>query len=153
MNSSGSQTLPGPFLEGQHHAIDAGVQGFLAGTATREALAASLALLREHIHIEEAVLFPPLASAGLAMPVFVMKREHGQMWPLIERLAAACETAEIGDDLRESCEQLMMLLNMHNPKEETILYPAADRHAGADPGFMAAVESASLPAGWRCELA
>ncbi|MBX3695164.1 MAG: hypothetical protein KF790_08325 [Steroidobacteraceae bacterium] len=25
--------------------------------------------------------------------VFVMKREHGQMWPLIERLAAACDAA------------------------------------------------------------
>ncbi|MBV6424560.1 MAG: hypothetical protein NAOJABEB_02373 [Steroidobacteraceae bacterium] len=153
MNSSSKADRPGAYLEDQHHAIDAGVQGFLAGTATRDALAAALALLRAHIHVEEAVLFPPLARAGLAMPVFVMKREHGQMWRLIERLAAACEAADTGDDLREPCEQLVMLLNMHNPKEETILYPAADRHADADPAFMGALAAASLPAGWRCELA
>lgn len=153
MNDSVNTDLPGAFLEDQHRAIDAGVQGFLGGTATRDALATSLALLREHIHAEEAVLFPPLASAGLTMPVFVMKREHGQMWPLIERLATACDAATAGDELRESCRELMMLLDIHNPKEEAILYPAADRHAGADPAFMGALATASPPEGWKCEFA
>lgn len=71
--------LPGRLLAVQHHQIDQGVEGIVDGTGEPQALAASLKLLRNHLHLEEEALFPPLTETGLTMPIFVMKREHGRM--------------------------------------------------------------------------
>ncbi len=147
--------LPGKLLAAQHHQIDQGVEGIAEGTGTPTALAASLELLRGHLYVEEEVLFPPLAATGLTMPVFVMKREHGQMWPLIESLDAACAAGAGADDLREDARQLLQLLKIHNTKEEQIVYAAADRHEAAHPGesLVEAMAAARMPGGWACAMA
>lgn len=134
----------GASLAAQHRAIDAGIKS----DADDAALQSALALLRAHIHAEETALFPPLVQSGLAMPVFVMKREHGQMWPLIERLAAGNAAA-----LQADRESLFRLLQMHNTKEEQIVYGAADKLAARDAGLATAVAAARMPDSWRCELA
>lgn len=85
----------------------------------------AIALLRRHIYVEEEFLFPPLRQAGLAGPVMVMVREHGQMWPLLDRLdqlLTAGPTNLAGSVGRE----LPGRLAGHNRKEERILYPQAD---------------------------
>jgi iron-sulfur cluster repair protein YtfE (RIC family) len=142
-------------LAAQHRHIDQGVEGIVDGTGGLPALAAALRLLREHVYAEETALFPPLAEAGLAMPVFVMQREHGQMWPLIQSLEAACAAGAAADDLREDARQLLQQLKMHNPKEERIVYTAADRHepsAAATP-LVDAMAAARMPEGWACAMA
>ena len=83
-------TLPSKLLEVQHHQIDQGIEGIVDSTGEPLALAAALALLREHVYLEEAILFPPLAKTGLTMPVSVMQREHGEIWPMIRSLEVAC---------------------------------------------------------------
>lgn len=120
--------LPSSLLAVQHHQIDQGVAGIVDGTGNPQALAASLKLLREHLYIEEEALFPVLAGIGLTMPVFVMKREHGQTWPLIRRLEAACAAGADAGALHEEARQLLPQLKMHNPKEEQIVHAAADRY-------------------------
>lgn len=147
--------LPSQVLATQHRRIDAGVRGVAEGEGDAGALGDAIALLRAHLYAEEAVLFPPLVKSGLAMPVFVMKREHGQMWPLIESLATACASAQSPESLREDCRRLFQLLQMHNPKEETIVYTAADRLAAEPAGasLAAGLEAAQVPDGWTCELA
>lgn len=147
--------LPGKLLAVQHHLIDQGVEGIVDGTGGPQALAASLKLLREHVYAEEVALFPPLADAGLTMPVFVMKREHGLMWPLIGRLQAACAAGATVDDLREDARQLLQQLKMHNPKEEQIVYAAADRYEPVHPDapLVQAMAAARMPAGWACAMA
>lgn len=148
-------TLPGELLAEQHRTIDAGIQGAVDGVGDLPALAASLAQLRVHLYIEEALLFPPLARAGLTMPVFVMQREHGLMWPLLQALEAACAAAEPVATLHGPARELFQLLQMHNPKEEQIVYSAADRLAAGDPAgaLVAAIAAASLPADWSCAMA
>lgn len=147
-------TSPGQRLTAEHRQIDAGIAPLLGDGGEAPALQAALALLRRHIHAEETVLFPPLAQQGLAMPVFVMKREHGLMWPLIVQLEAACTAGAEPATLREPCRQLFQLLQMHNGKEEQIVYGAADRlpPAAATP-LGDALAAARLPVDWRCELA
>lgn len=139
----------------QHYHIDQGVEGIVDGTAKPQALGVALKRLREHVYAEEAALFPPLAKAGLAMPVFVMQREHGQMWPLIQSLEAACAAGAAADDLREDARQLLQQLKIHNAKEEQIVYTAADRYqpADADAPLAEAMAAARMPEGWVCALA
>ena len=77
-----ANTLGGA-LEREHRQIDGGIEAYLAGldgTADPEPLRAALDGLRRHIYLEEEFLFPPLRSAGLMGPIFVMLREHGQLW-------------------------------------------------------------------------
>lgn len=151
---STARELPGTFMTAQHHAIDRGVDGALDGSGTAAVLAEALALLRAHIHLEETMLFPSLAEEGLAMPVFVMLREHGQMWPLIERLEAACAAgADVAALQQADVLNLRQQLNIHNPKEEQIVYTAADQRADADGDPVAELAAARLPDGWRCRTA
>lgn len=148
-------TTPSKLLAVQHQHIDQGVEGIVSGKGDTAALAASIKLLRQHLYVEEVALFPPLETTGLTMPVFVMKREHGQMWPLIVRLEAACAAGESAEALRANCATLLQLLGMHNPKEEQIVYTAADRYEPAHPDapLVAAMAKAKMPDGWRCAMA
>jgi iron-sulfur cluster repair protein YtfE (RIC family) len=142
-------------LAAQHRHIDQGVEGIVDGTGGLPALVAALKLLREHVYMEEAVLFPPLVKAGLAMPVFVMRREHGQMWPLIQHLEAACAAGAAVADMHEDARQLLQQLKIHNPKEEQIVYTAADRYvsAHADAPLAESMAAARMPADWVCAMA
>lgn len=135
-------------LQEQHEDIDFGVQGAMDGSSDQVELARSLDLLRAHLHLEETVLFPALeGSVGLS--IMVMEREHGLMWPLMESLAQACRDGTALDAMQDDLEELFQLLQVHNPKEEQILYSAADEHAGlAD-----ALAAAQLPEGWVCKAA
>jgi hemerythrin-like domain-containing protein len=143
-------TRPSAWLEAQHRQIDDGLKAALRGSARGEVLADALRLLQEHIHLEEAVLFPPLERAGLTMPIFVMQREHGQMWPLIQILLAADAAA-----VQEPGRELFQMLQVHNPKEEQILYRAADQlpQQTEDGALLRALQDARMPEGWSCAMA
>ena len=145
-----SPNQPSALLEQQHRRIDEGIKAALQGAAPRAVLVEALQRLRQHIHLEEAVLFPPLERAGLTMPIFVMQREHGQMWPLIDELLAA-DAATMPALGRE----LFQMLQIHNPKEEQILYKTADQvnEAGNDNALLQALQAARMPAGWACAMA
>lgn len=150
-------TLPSRLLQRQHRQIDEGIENIVNGKHDFAALAQSLGLLRVHIYVEEEFLFPPLQESGLTMPIFVMKREHGEMWPFIDTLAAACESAAgpTAADLHDTALALLRLLQVHNPKEEEIVYTAADRlaaEAGEAP-WRQPLETAEIPSGWRCAMA
>ena len=77
-------------LEHEHREIDEGIEAFTSGQADAETQTAPLTramdALRRHIYLEEEFLFPPLRSAGLMAPVFVMLREHGEMWKTLDLL-------------------------------------------------------------------
>ena len=79
-------------LEREHHDIDNGIEAFAAllaaGEVDAEPLRRAAGALRRHIYIEEALVFPPLRDAGLVAPVFVMLREHGQLWRTLDALDA-----------------------------------------------------------------
>jgi iron-sulfur cluster repair protein YtfE (RIC family) len=150
-----AETSCSQLLANQHRQIDTGIKGIVDGGGDAAALASSLALLRLHLYVEEAILFPPLVKSGLTMPVFVMKREHGQMWPLLESLAAAGANGAPAGTLRDDCRRLYQLLQMHNPKEESIVYSTLDRLQAQHPGesFAASVAAVQPPDGWRCAMA
>lgn len=147
----------GEALEQEHREIDAGLEAFGEGITLGEVragqLTAAMDALRRHIYLEEEMLFPPLRQAGMVAPVFVMLKEHGELWRALDVLEAEVATngasASAADVLRELAEGL----ESHNMKEEQILYPRADGVLTAEAGseLAAFLESGRMPAGWVCE--
>ncbi|PQM46197.1 hypothetical protein C1Y40_03634 [Mycobacterium talmoniae] len=146
-------------LEREHRDIDGAIEVFLekldAGTVQPEPLTAALAALRRHIYIEEVFVFPPVREAGLVMPIFVMLREHGDLWQTMDALTDLLTVGSDAAGLREICRRLLTQLDQHNAKEEPIIYPQA---ATALPAHTAAellrfVDTGRTPDGWVCQRA
>jgi len=146
-------------LEREHHEIDEGIETFAAGPVDRdrdpEPLTRAIQALRRHIYLEEEFLFPPLSATGLVAPIFVMLREHGQMWTTLDALEHDLDTGADAGSILTQCRQLIVQLQHHNLKEEKILYSQADQVLTAPAntqlkGFLATGE---LPEGWVCHKA
>ncbi|MBS2965159.1 hemerythrin domain-containing protein [Actinocrinis puniceicyclus] len=140
-------------LEHEHHEIDAGIAAFAAAPGDRQPLMRALGALRRHIYLEEEFLFPLLAEAepALAPPVFVMLREHAQIWDTLDSLEHAAANATGGESAAALTRQLTVQLLHHNMKEEKILYPRADElPAAAADRLRSFLASAKLPDGWVC---
>ncbi len=139
-------------LEREHQEIDAGIAAFIASPADPQPLARAIRALRRHIYLEEEFLFPLLGEAepALRAPVFVMLREHAQIWAVLETLEGR-SGATAGIDLA-LCRRLASQLLHHNLKEEKVLYPRADDvlSPAAAGRLQAFLGSGELPEGWAC---
>jgi len=115
-------------LERDGYRVEAAADG-----ADRDALRAAWrdfeASLREHLDMEEQVLFPAFeAATGMtdSGPTFVMRMEHEQMRGLLEQMGTALERGD-HDALLDQGDTLLMLIQQHNQKEEGMLYPMSER--------------------------
>lgn len=145
-------------LEREHHEIDAGIEAFGAGgdpDVERTGLLAAIAALRRHIYLEEEFFFPALSETGLVAPVFVMLREHGQMWRTLDALALELRADPAGAAVRTLIRELTVQLQHHNGKEEQILYPQADGALGAEAAdrLRSFLADGELPGNWVCRRA
>lgn len=144
-------------LEREHHEIDDGIEAFAAGlaggTPDPQPLTRAVAALHRHIYLEEEFLFPPLRAAGLVMPVFVMVREHGQMWKVLDTLDAALRGGAVPASVAGLLRDLQEQLEAHNAKEEQILYPQAEQAltVAAKAELRELLETGRTPEGWLCE--
>ncbi|MGH3414615.1 MAG: hemerythrin domain-containing protein [Marmoricola sp.] len=144
-------------LEREHREIDRSMAEF-ARSGDEDSLRGAIRGLRGHICAEEQFLFPALRGAGLIAPVFVMLREHGQMWALLDDLVRSLDDGidEWADsDVPRLCAELISLEERHNPKEEQILYPQADRALSTEDlaRLRRFLDSGEVPEGWVCEQA
>ncbi|MGE5155564.1 MAG: hemerythrin domain-containing protein [Bdellovibrio bacteriovorus] len=89
--------------------------------------------LERHLRFEEETLFPALEAAVpmAAGPTGVMRMEHGQMRQMLADLLAASRVRD-KDDCLGLLETLHLVIQQHNAKEESILYPMADRALAAE---------------------
>jgi hemerythrin-like domain-containing protein len=147
-------------LEREHREIDEGVDAFRAGvsagTATAEPLLQAMAALRRHIYLEEEFVFPPLRAAGMVPPIFVMLREHGELWTTMDALETEVAQDPAGDAASAACQMLTVQLQTHNSKEEPIIYPQVDStlEPEAQQQLNAFLESGTtMPDGWVAERA
>lgn len=87
--------------------------------------------MRQHFAMEEEVLFPALESAtGMrGGPTEVMRVEHAQMTRMLDAMATSIKTGEIGSALEQG-DTLLMMIQQHNVKEESMLYPMAEQALG-----------------------
>jgi regulator of cell morphogenesis and NO signaling len=144
-------------LEREHHEIDEGIETFTAaitgGTPDAQPLTRAVAALRRHIYLEEEFLFPPLRAAGLVMPVFVMVREHGQMWKILDALDDELRDGTVRASVADLLRDLQEELAAHNSKEEQILYPQTEQvlTVEAKAELQELLEVGRTPEGWVCE--
>lgn len=146
-------------LEREHHEIDRAIETFVEGlpdgSARPDLLIAALETLRRHIYLEESMLFPPIREAGMTMPIFVMMREHGELWRTMDALATLLAgDADIGS-LKDACGLLLAQLHQHNSKEEPIVYSHIDTDlpAQARAELSRFLETGQMPDGWLCRHA
>ena len=135
-------------LEREHHEIDAGIESYASSLDPAD-LRDALTALRRHIYLEEEYLFPPLRDGGLLAPIFVMLREHGELWDAMARIDALLAD---GQDARNACTDLLERLAAHNAKEEPIVYPEVDKISQAD-AVLDLLGTAVMPADWVCQHA
>lgn len=152
---------PALALEREHHEIDEAVAAFLRDPAEeghRSGLKRAVRELRHHIYLEEEFLFPLLCTVeeALTAPVFVMLREHAQIWATLEALEAALDSGTNTDTndgpASDLCRELTTQLLHHNVKEERVLYPRADidLNDAAVAKLRVLLDAADLPEGWVC---
>jgi hemerythrin-like domain-containing protein len=139
-------------LTREHRAIDAGIEAFLAEPNDPEPLRVAMEALRRHIYLEEQFLFPPLRQS-MMMPVFVMLREHGELWRAMDEVGAALDAGDAGT--ADRCRSLLSLLDAHNAKEEPVVYPRADADLSPEVAELLAafLADGAYPPGWVCETA
>jgi hemerythrin-like domain-containing protein len=146
-------------LEQAHREIDNGIGVFVEnperGVSRPESLTQVLDALRRHIYLEEIFLFPPIRDAGMAMPVFVMIREHGELWRTMDALADLIADGSDMWRLADTCAQLLDQLHQHNSKEEPVIYSQADTglpsHTRAE--LTRFIQTGRIHDGWVCEHA
>lgn len=149
-------TQASDLLTHQHRAIDAGIKPVLDGGGRLPVLQEALQRLRLHLFLEEEILFPALEQRGITMPVFVMKREHGQMWPVLDALLQACAAGAELATLRDDCDGLFKQLQIHNGKEEQVVYTAVDDLAalGLRERLVETLDATvDVPPTWSCAMA
>ncbi len=97
--------------------------------ALRTRLAALSDALARHFAFEEETLFPAFeAATGMHEgPSAVMRLEHAHMRNLLQGLAAASPEHD-PDGCRAELDNLFVMLQQHNAKEEGMLYPACEQH-------------------------
>jgi iron-sulfur cluster repair protein YtfE (RIC family) len=144
-------------LEREHHEIDAGLDSLTrdGGSPDVQGALRAIAALRRHIYLEEEFLFPPLSGGNLVAPLFVMLREHGQLWRTLDELEAALRASTDPAAVRECCSRLAVQLLHHNVKEERVIYPAADESLPPDIAarLRELLDTGVLPDGWVCAKA
>lgn len=126
------------FMKHDHHEGDSQLAGvedavavgdFSAARAAQEHMAA---VIERHLKAEEELLFPAMEEQmGPAFgPTSTMRHEHGQMRLLLESLAEALD-ADDADSWFAQADALRILMQQHNLKEESVLYPMAERMLGS----------------------
>lgn len=96
------------------------------------------AVMAQHLAMEEVVLFPAFEDAtGMSGggPTEIMRMEHARMRELFEEMRQAIGARDPEQSLG-LCETLLMLMQQHNAKEESMLYPMLDRVLGAQAGAL-----------------
>ena len=91
--------------------------------------------MRRHFSMEEQVLFPAVESAmGMPPdggPTAVMRSEHDQMRGVLDAMNQSLESGNVQDVLDHG-DTLHILVQQHNVKEESVLYPMCDEALGAN---------------------
>ncbi len=144
-------------LEREHNEIDGQIAAFVAGLKVgeirAEPITRAMAALKRHIYIEEAFLFPPMRNGGLTMPIFVMIREHGDMWRMMDVLAQLVASGADRTAVRDVCEQMVVALESHNVKEEAVIYPQVEGSftPEAEEEMKRFLATGTTPEGWVCQ--
>ena len=101
--------------------------------------------IERHIKLEEELLFPAFEEkTGMTSgPTAIMRMEHDQMRGMFAQMRTAIEVKDAEQYLGVA-ETLLILLQQHNMKEESMLYPMLDQSLGDEAqSLLAQLESSA----------
>ena len=104
--------------------------------AAQAAFEAFQGAMERHLALEEDKLFPAFEEAtGMsgAGPTQIMRAEHDQMRKLFEQMKQAALARDNAQYLGLS-ETLLLLMQQHNIKEESMMYPMLEQALGSRAG-------------------
>lgn len=84
--------------------------------------------IKEHIRMEENVLFPIFEETIRQGdgPVDILRREHAHLHGILDRMLAALDRLSPADFLLHA-ESFALLMQQHLMKEEVLIYPLLDK--------------------------
>lgn len=126
------------FMGGDHRHCDdlfyAAEEAARAGNADacRAAFATFDHAVRQHLDVEEQLLFPRFEDAtGMRMgPTVVMRGEHDEFRELLVQMTQQLGAADLQGFLGNA-DTFLILMQQHNLKEENVLYPMMDQALAA----------------------
>jgi hemerythrin-like domain-containing protein len=126
------------FMGGDHRHCDdlfyAAEEAARAGNADacRLAFATFDHAVRQHLDVEEQLLFPRFEDAtGMRMgPTVVMRGEHDEFRELLVQMTQQLGAADLQGFLGNA-DTFLILMQQHNLKEENVLYPMMDQALAA----------------------
>ena len=100
--------------------------------ACRAAFATFDHAVRQHLDVEEQLLFPRFEDAtGMRMgPTVVMRGEHDEFRELLLQMQQQLDQADLQGFLGNA-DTFLILMQQHNLKEENVLYPMMDQALAA----------------------
>lgn len=102
--------------------------------------------MERHFRLEEELLFPAFEEkTGMTGgPTAIMRMEHEQMRGMFAQLRATIEAKDREQYLGVG-ETLLILMQQHNMKEESMMYPMLDQSLGDDaPSLLVQLENVDI---------
>jgi len=90
--------------------------------------------MHRHLLMEEEVLFPAFdakSEMAAGSPVAALKLEHQQMRGFLEQIGVAIEAGN-AEEAMDIGDNLLILIQHHNDREEGMLYPMAENLLSGD---------------------
>lgn len=142
-------------LEAGCRTIEQHIDDYLARrggpTVAARRLGEAVAALREHIYVQEELVFPPLREAGMEGPVHAMSLDHYQLWETLDRLDADLATPGT-PDVRTAARILQAELDRHTSTERPVILAhvedtLTERQQAT---LLNQLSHAHTPPGWTC---
>lgn len=142
-------------LEAGCRTIEQAIDDYLTGrggpAAAAQRLTEAVAALREHIYVQEELLFPLLREAGMQGPVHAMSVDHHQLWGTLDRLEADLATPA-SPDVRTAARMLQAELDRHTSTERPVVIAhvedvLTEQQQGR---LLHQLSRAHTPPGWTC---
>ena len=101
--------------------------------------------LKDHIFIEETVIFPKLSSvSGIKDLLTGLKVEHGSFWMLMEKIDKSLDTESYWQ-IPKAANEMLMIMHEHDLREEKSIDPLILN--------MDLPTLSERPEDWKCERA
>lgn len=131
-------SLISQFLEADHHRCDEQLARAEACAGKNDWSEARNAFnefdmdLRHHLDMEERILFPAFEETPGTPPgpTSMMRAEHRQICQIMDSMKEAL-LAQDAEEFAGFADTLHIMMGQHNMKEESVLYPMADRFLAA----------------------
>lgn len=143
------------FFQHAHHRVEGWLMDFQDGLSQGELRAEFFARaaegLRQHVFVEEELIFP-LVEERLAAPVADLEEEHGWISDLADQIHTMLRQGAEHAGMGRLLARLMSLLAAHTATEDLGIYPDLLALLGSDRAWalLAEAEKGEAPPGWMC---